>query len=221
MILGIMGSLHCVGMCGPIAMLVSGNSKRQYIANRLTYHLGRTITYMTMGLAVGLVGRIFQLGSMQSMLSLVGGAVILIFLFLPRITFLPSSSILIYKLKGLLSNAIRSRGTYATLFTGILNGFLPCGLVYSALALALVQSSTQESVIVMAVFGLGTIPALLAFTYSANVMKRVMPFSVNKFQRVALLAVALIMIWRGLMFGWPQAMPEDPTCQGTVVASSL
>jgi len=92
--------------------------------------------------------------------------------------------------------------------------------VYSALALALVQSTVQESMLVMAVFGLGTVPALLAFTYSAGFMKKVLPFPVARLQRAALLAVAVIMIWRSIAFQHPEVFSDDAvTCQSPVTGN--
>jgi len=212
-ILGITGSLHCVGMCGPIAILINGRSKSQYLINRLMYHAGRTFTYIMMGMIVGVLGKIFRFGGLQSILSLAGGIVIIGLLFLPSVspvTF-PKLSALINKLKRALGNQLRTQKPYSTMLTGVLNGFLPCGLVYSALALALVQSTVQESAFVMAAFGLGTVPVLLAFTYSATVMKKVIPFSVTKLQRVVLFAVAVIMIWRGVAFHLPEVFPGNTT----------
>jgi sulfite exporter TauE/SafE len=209
-------------MCGPIAMLINGKTKNQYVVNRLAYHTGRTFTYITMGVMVGLLGKIFRVGGIQSILSLAGGVIIIVMLVMPHSTFklFPSVSIFINKLKHALSKQLRSQKMYATMLTGVLNGFLPCGLVYSALALALIQNTIQESGVVMAAFGLGTVPALLAFTYSAGFIKKILPFPVIKLQRVALLVVALVMIWRGILFSWPQVLPGDTTtCQSPVTSN--
>lgn len=223
-ILGLTGSLHCVGMCGPIAMLIHGKTKNQYLLNRLAYHTGRTLTYMVMGIAIGMLGKIFRLGGIQSVLSIVGGALIAGMILLPRISFFASfspASKLVMKVKSALGKHLRSHHLYSTFLTGLFNGLLPCGLVYSALALALVQSTVQESVLVMALFGLGTVPALLVFTYSANLIQKILPFSVSKLQRASLLLVAAIMIWRGVMFSWPEVLPGDTTtCHTQEVVSA-
>lgn len=221
-ILGITGSLHCVGMCGPIALLIQGRSKNQYLMNRLTYHVGRTVTYMAMGAVVGFLGTLFRFGGMQSVLSLTGGAIIILFLFLPKMTdvsrLAPFTKV-ITNIKLKLGSHLRSQKLYAVFLTGVLNGFLPCGLVYSALALSLVQLTVLESMMVMGVFGLGTIPALLAFTYSANFFKKWVPFSASKLQRLALVVVALIMIWRGVVFSFPEVFPgETTTCHSPAKA---
>ena len=82
-ILGITGSLHCVGMCGPIALLIQGKTGNYYLLNRLTYHIGRTLTYMLMGAAVGLLGKLLQFGGLQRVSSLAGGIMIILFIPLP------------------------------------------------------------------------------------------------------------------------------------------
>jgi sulfite exporter TauE/SafE len=207
-ILGFTGSLHCVGMCGPIALLIQGNNKRQYIINRMAYHVGRTTTYMMLGLIMGLMGKIFQFGGWQSYLSVGGGLVILLFLLIPSIQgTIPLLSRLVIKLKSLLGKYLHSGKIYSNALTGMLNGFLPCGLVYSALVLALVQPSLEYSVLAMALFGLATIPALFIFTGSAKLIQQVLPISINSLQRVTLVIVAVLMIWRGVAFAFPDVIP--------------
>jgi uncharacterized protein len=207
-ILGLTGSLHCVGMCGPIALLVKGNTKKQYMINRVAYHLGRTFTYMTLGLIMGLMGKIFQFGGWQSYLSVGGGVIILIFLLLPTLQVkIPVLSSLIIKLKSLLGKHLRSGKIYSNGLTGMLNGFLPCGLVYSALVLALVQPSLEYSVLSMALFGLATVPALFIFTGSAKLIQHLLPISINSLQRITMVIVAVLMIWRGVAFAFPDVIP--------------
>lgn len=207
-ILGLTGSLHCVGMCGPIALLIQGNGRGYYFSNRIAYHLGRTVTYMMLGLVMGLMGKIFQFDGWQSYLSIGGGLIILLFLLMPAIQGkIPLLSILVIKLKSLLGKHLRSGKIYSNALTGMLNGFLPCGLVYSALVLALVQPSLQYSLLSMALFGLATIPALFIFTGSAKLIQQVLPISINSLQRVTLVIVAVLMIWRGVAFAFPDVIP--------------
>jgi uncharacterized protein len=207
-ILGFTGSLHCVGMCGPIALLVNGVGKKQYFVNRMVYHIGRTTTYMAFGLIMGLMGKVFQFDGWQSYLSVAGGVLILIFLLLPVVkTQIPIATSLYLKLKTALGAQLRSQHMHSKFLTGILNGFLPCGLVYSALVVALVQPTLQQSVMAMAIFGLATVPALFMFTSSAGYIQRYFPMSVNTLQKIALVAVAVIMIWRGVAFAYPDVIP--------------
>jgi sulfite exporter TauE/SafE len=163
---------------------------------------------MMLGLVMGLMGKVFQFGGWQSYLSLGGGVLIILFLLVPSIqSRIPVLSPLVVKLKLLLGKYLRSGKLYANLLTGMLNGFLPCGLVYSALEIALVQPSLEYSVLAMALFGLATIPALFIFTGSAKLIQQVLPISINSLQRITLVAVAVLMIWRGVAFAFPDVIP--------------
>lgn len=198
-ILGFTGSLHCIGMCGPIAMMVSG-AKGRLLFNRVAYNAGRMVTYMIMGVAVGFLGKIVQWGGIQGKVSIGVGVVIILLLVVPKVqaVFFPSLSKLVVHLKGLFGRHLRSQTTRSAMFTGLLNGFLPCGLVYAGLAIALVQTTPWESALVMAVFGLGTVPALLASAYSWQAIRQKIPWSFQRIQTVMLVIVAAVMLWRGL-----------------------
>lgn len=199
-ILGFTGSLHCVGMCGPIAMMVGGKTQQHVIVYRLLYNFGRTLTYVAMGIVVGLLGKIIQWGSVQGKISIGVGVLILLLLAIPKVQtyFLPSLSKVVLRLKQSFGRQLQSKKFSAALVTGIFNGFLPCGLVYAALAIALVQSNLSGSAMAMALFGLGTIPAMLMAAYSWQVIRKVVPWSFQRIQTVMLVLVAVLMIWRGL-----------------------
>lgn len=200
LLLGLTGSLHCIGMCGPIAMMIQGKNRNQLILNRVLYNLGRTVTYVTMGIVVGFFGKIIQWGGWQGKFSIALGLLIFVVLLIPAIQrlFLPSLSHLVLKLKNAFTSQLQSRGPFSSTITGMLNGFLPCGLVYAALAVALIQNSPWESAVVMALFGLGTLPMLLVAAYSWQALKSAIPFSSAKLQTAMLVIVAVVMIWRGV-----------------------
>lgn len=199
-ILGFTGSLHCVGMCGPIAMMVGGKAQQHVLVYRLLYNLGRTLTYVAMGVVVGLLGKIIQWGSVQGKISIGVGLLILILLAIPKMQtyFLPSLSKVVLRLKQSFGRQLQSKKFSAALVTGIFNGFLPCGLVYAALAIALVQTDLSTSALAMTLFGLGTIPAMIMAAYSWQIIRKVVPWSFQRIQTVMLVLVAVLMIWRGL-----------------------
>jgi len=199
-ILGFTGSLHCIGMCGPIAIMINGHSARQIFLNRIFYNFGRVVTYVFMGSIAGLLGRIIQLRGLQGKLSVAIGILIIVLLLIPKIQslFLPSISGFVLKLKKSFAVHIQSRRPVSAILTGMMNGYLPCGLVYGALAIALVQPTVLESAIVMVLFGMGTIPALLATAYSWETIRKFIPFSFQRIQTMMLVIVAVGMIWRGL-----------------------
>jgi sulfite exporter TauE/SafE len=199
-ILGFTGSLHCIGMCGPIAVMVSGNGNRSLLLNRLLYNTGRIATYVLMGVVVGMLGKIVQWGGVQGKVSIGVGLLIILVVLIPKIQsiFIPSLSKFVVRLKALFGRHIRSQSPQSAVYTGLLNGFLPCGLVYAGLAIALVQANGWGSALVMAVFGLGTVPALLASAYSWQAIRQRIPWSFQKIQTVMLVIVAAVMVWRGI-----------------------
>lgn len=199
-ILGFTGSLHCVGMCGPIALLVNGKNKDQLLLNRLLYNTGRTFTYAAMGLVVGVMGRVVTLSGMQSTVSIAAGLLIIASLFLPGVQrkFFPALSGMIFRLKSSFSVHLRSHRSISALMTGVLNGFLPCGLVYAALTIALVQESILTSMSAMILFGVGTIPAMLVFVFSFQKVRTLIPWSFQRIQTLMLVIVAILMMSRGI-----------------------
>ena len=160
--MGFLGSFHCIGMCGPIVLALPGKS----VAYKVLYNLGRTITYTLMGIVVGMVGQGFSMVGWQQWLSIgVGALMLIIILFTKYKHFdLPMSgaiNALYQKVKSALGPLLRSESSLAPLLIGILNGLLPCGLVYAALFAALSMGGVSASAYYMALFGLGTIPIML------------------------------------------------------------
>jgi len=199
-LLGLTGSLHCVGMCGPIAMMVNVRTNNNLLINRLLYNSGRTVTYVVMGVVVGFLGKIVQWGGLQAKVSIGVGILILVALMIPKVQqlFIPSLSAFVVHLKQAFSKHLQSTKPFSALFTGVLNGFLPCGLVYAALAIALVQVTPLNSALVMFLFGMGTVPAMLAAAYSWQAIRKIIPWSFQRIQTAMLIVVAVVMIWRGL-----------------------
>jgi uncharacterized protein len=204
-LLGFAGSLHCVGMCGPLAMQINPKGSVKLITYRLLYHAGRIIVYSVLGIAAGTLGQFVEINGWQGKLSIVTGVVLLITVattytqrwFLPRL----SKGIAFVKFK--LSYFIHQKSVGAAILTGAFNGLLPCGLVYTALAISLVQPDITSGVFVMMLFGLGTVPALLTMSLISSGIFKFIPFS--KIQNALIIIVSITMIWRGF------AIELDPT----------
>lgn len=219
--IGILGSFHCVGMCGPIAIaLPVGNAgKWERLWYIVLYNLGRVLAYATIGILFGVLGRQFFIGGYQQFLSIALGILILIFLFFSKYIHLNSSlqSRYTHRLKQLLSRLFREEKHFYTFFLiGFLNGYLPCGLVYMAVAGALATGSIFYSALFMASFGLGTFPIMFAVTVLGkyisvqwrNTMRKIVPFFVG--------LMAVLLILRGLNLGIPYISPEmKATPEGT------
>ena len=178
-LLGLLGSLHCAGMCGPVAVALPLNNQSWFsrISGGLLYNGGRIITYAALGAAFGLAGMGLALGGVQQWISITIGAVMILFVLIPRLGAAGKKiSVLTESISGLLKQPFvklfRIR-TYSSLFTiGLLNGFLPCGLVYIALAGALLMSRVYEGAFYMVFFGLGTIPMMLAIAVAGNILSQ-------------------------------------------------
>lgn len=213
---GLISSLHCIGMCGPIAMMlpVDRNNQAKKVTQIVTYHLGRLSAYATIGLVFGLLGKGFFLAGIQQKLSIfIGFAMILVILIpekrLAQYNFSKPIFKLISKMKATLGGQFKNR-SYKSLFTiGLLNGFLPCGMVYVALFGAIAMQSPAYGVIYMLLFGLGTVPLMSSIVYLnsfltvpiRNIIQKAIPY-------VAVL-IGVLFILRGLGLGIPYVSPAN------------
>jgi sulfite exporter TauE/SafE len=211
--LGFLGSFHCVGMCGPIALSlpVSSTSRLKRFYGSLLYNSGRLITYSLAGFLFGIFGRAFAIAGWQHFLSVSLGMLILCLIFIPKISFLRKNTgtafLYIEKMKSGLKRLFHSQQVFSLLLIGILNGLLPCGLVYLGITGAISTANGIHGALFMFAFGLGTFPAmlLLSFTRSyitmpvRNMMRRIVPVFAG--------TMALLLIIRGLDLGIPYLSP--------------
>jgi sulfite exporter TauE/SafE len=211
--IGIVGSFHCVGMCGPIALALpvadAGKWKRLLFTS--LYNLGRVTAYAFLGMLFGFLGNQFFIGGYQQILSITLGVLILFFLFFSKYldtnkTFLNSYTLY---LKQFLGKLLRSEKQFYTyLFIGFLNGFLPCGLVYVAIAGAVATGSVLHSALFMAAFGLGTFPVMFTVTVLGKFISVQWRNQMRKAVPVFIGAMAVLLILRGLNLGIPYISPE-------------
>jgi hypothetical protein len=223
--LGFFGSLHCIGMCGPLALaLVPTNGTQASFARllrgSLLYNGGRVVTYSLLGLCFGLLGSAARIAGWQQALSITTGVVILLWLALPkhltqRVEAPHRLAAVLSPLKLALNRLLRSPRWAAQFGVGALNGLLPCGFVYLALAGALAQPSLGRSVLFMALFGLGTTPALLAVALPNGWLSPSLRFSLRRVWPIGTAVVALLLIVRGLALGVPYLSPSAPTASPT------
>ena len=212
-ILGLLGSMHCIGMCGPIALALPLNRKNHWTATSgaLTYNLGRTLTYALMGLLFGAIGKAFMLVGLQRWVSLAAGVLLLlyvIFVYLLKKPLFQSWNMGIGKLKAALGKQFK-RSSYSSLFSiGLLNGLLPCGFVYFALVGALASSSIWQGSAYMALFGLGTTPALLGMNlFGAQLLNR-FKIDINRYVPYVLAVFGVLFVLRGMALGIPFISPD-------------
>ncbi|MDO5656175.1 MAG: sulfite exporter TauE/SafE family protein [Flavobacteriaceae bacterium] len=211
--LGLGTSLHCLGMCGPIAFSLGLGSedKFNFTLKNLTYQFGRVSTYAFLGTILGIVGQGISFAGFQKYLSIIVGIVMIMMVFMPKnlSTGNPNKYIgrLLIKLKSTLGAFIRRKNYSSLYITGILNGFLPCGMVYIALAAALGVGSIYGSAIFMALFGLGTIPLMFMAVFFGSVISVQIRNQILKFIPVITIIIGLLFILRGLELGIPYLSP--------------
>jgi len=208
-VFGLLGSFHCVGMCGPIVLAVPGKS----IVSKLSYNFGRAITYSLMGGAIGLIGEGFSLAGYQQALSVIIGVSMLIIVIFTKYKHFDLPFIGIFDqlwkfAKRRLSPLFKSKSEAAPLIIGLINGLLPCGLVYAALFTATSMGGVAESAIYMALFGLGTAPLLIGVSLFGNFISPQIRNRFNSLVPYFLGIVAILLILRGLNLGIPFVSPK-------------
>lgn len=212
--LGFFGSLHCLGMCGPLALAFcdrQGQNTTQQLVTGISYNLGRTITYGLMGLVFGLLGSFLFMADMQKVLSIVLGVLlILFFLFSIDLDKKISSTGIFSKfyqyLQSNLSTLLKKSNGYNPLYLGMLNGFLPCGLVYLALTGALSTGHLISGMSFMFYFGLGTTPMLLSLTMGQHWLKPKLRHRIRRIIPYVTLAFGIFLLYRGLAVDIPKEL---------------
>ena len=222
--LGATGSLHCVGMCGPLSLALPTHhmSAAGKIISLLLYQIGRVITYSTIGLLVGLVGRSIYIAGYQQLFSIILGTVVLLLAFvyfIQRGTFRSPSLARIYDpVQKLVIRAMNhADGPFGFLLMGMANGLLPCGMVYLALAAALSFGELSETVAFMAMFGLGTLPAMLLVAFAGRMINIELRRKLRNIVPVFVVLTGAVLILRGMNLGIPLLSPELPGSTSNVI----
>jgi len=206
--LGLLGSFHCLGMCGPIAFIlpVDRNSKLKMSVQTILYHLGRMTAYGAIGLIFGYVGKGVSLVGFQQKVSLIMGIVMVVLAFVPankvlRLKPLSGWNKFVYFVKNSLGNYLQRRSTFGFYVIGFFNGLLPCGLVYIALVGAMATGDPVLGALYMFIFGLGTAPMMTLAIYLGNFVSVKVRNKINKLIPYAVVFVGMLFILRGLNLG--------------------
>ncbi|MFH1121672.1 MAG: sulfite exporter TauE/SafE family protein [Bacteroidota bacterium] len=214
-LVGLVGSAHCAGMCGPIALALPlrSDSWTRRIAGGLIYNTGRVLTYMILGVIFGLLGKGLHMAGFQLWTSVVVGALMIAFVVIPLLfRNLPSADNLFEGFSARLMGGFRRlfrNSSYASLFgIGLLNGILPCGLVYVAVAGALNTGDVVPGMLYMALFGAGTIPVMLAVSLAGTMISLKLRVFINKMSPYVIVVLGVLIILRGLSLGIPYISPK-------------
>lgn len=219
--IGIVGSFHCIGMCGPLALAlpVADESQWKKTFYITLYNLGRIVAYASIGALLGTLGSEFFIGKYQQYLSI--GLGILLILVLLGVKIFNGYNSFLYQITQPIKNALGrlmngEKKFYTYLLIGFLNGFLPCGLVYVAVAGAVATGDVTQSALFMGAFGLGTFPAMFSITVLGKMISIQWRSNLKKASPFVIGLMAVLLILRGLNLGIPYISPEmKATSHGT------
>lgn len=215
-ILGLVSSLHCVGMCGPIALMlpVDRTNPVKKTLQIILYHTGRLSSYGTLGLIFGFLGRSLYLAGIQQQLSVVIGVIIISVALIPERVFARYNfSKPIYKgisyVKSSLGEQFRKKTNKSIFTIGVLNGFLPCAMVYVALFGALAMQNAFYGMLFMMLYGLGTIPLMSLVVYFSVFIKNKLGKNLSRVIPVVMVCFGVLFILRGLGLDIPFVSPSN------------
>lgn len=214
--IGLLGSVHCIGMCGPLAFAVPSLKQGWafLVLDKLLYQLGRIVSYCFLGLVIGLIGQQLWMAGLQQVISIFSGILIVMAACsrLFKIQMLKNTpSVFLKPFHKLFGYALKHKANH--LIIGIINGFLPCGFVYLAMAGALNTGSLSGAAIYMFWFGLGTLPLMFIATLSIGFTGALVRQKINRVIPYFMLFLGVWFILRGMELNIPYLSPA-PIEQG-------
>lgn len=220
LMLGLASSLHCVGMCGPIAFSLGINpeNKLDFTFRNLTYQLGRVTTYSVLGALLGVIGYGVSFAGLQNPLSIGVGILMILMALLPKnlgaenLGMKPFSR-LMYQIKSGLGKFLRKKNYSSLYITGLLNGLLPCGAVYAALTGSMAMGGVWKGALFMVFFGLGTIPLMFASVLAGNIVSLQTRQRILRFLPYLMVLLGILFILRGLNLNIPYISPTVESLQ--------
>lgn len=223
--LGLIGSTHCLGMCGPIALAIpmTTSQRFQMAFQALKYNLGRVATYALLGAVFGLLGMGVALAGFQKGFSIIVGVLLLFAAFFSlnwesKLTNKSPLRHFFNFIKKQIGKLLSNRPRQAHFLIGVFNGFLPCGMVYLAIAGAITTGDVLNGMLFMTLFGLGTMPLMLGIMLLGNVVKPSFRNILRSIAPFIMVAFAILLIARGLNVNLPhelhfwEALQNDVMC---------
>ncbi len=212
--MGILGSFHCVGMCGPLALSLPLKSENRFAKfyGALLYNSGRIVTYSLFGLLFGAIGKTVAVFGFQQWLSVILGILIIAFVILPKkmnVLQKGNAGLWFYeRTRAALGKLFIQRTDGSLFLIGLLNGLLPCGLVYMAAAGAVATGDISSSVLFMAFFGLGTLPVMWMVAFFGNYVSVGIRQRIRRAYPYMMMLMACLLILRGMGLGIPYVSPK-------------
>jgi sulfite exporter TauE/SafE len=215
LLFGLISSFHCIGMCGPIAMMlpVDHNNPTKKVLQIMLYHLGRLTAYGMLGLFFGMLGKGLFLAGLQQQLSIAVGILMIVLVVVPEkilanYNFSKPVYKLISKVKSHLGAQFKRKSPDALFTIGLLNGFLPCGMVYAALFGAIAMQSELLGVAYMVLYGIGTIPMMSAVVLISNFITVPVRNRIQQLIPVFVIVIGALFIMRGMGLDIPYISPN-------------
>ncbi len=212
--LGLTANFHCLGMCGPIALMipVDRTSNWSIAAGLVQYHTGRIAVYGLFGAVLGMVGLTMQFIGWLQWLSIISGVLLILMAWkhLLRFPAKQSGSLgwFLSKLQSVRSTALRSKSPFKLAILGAINGFLPCGMIYVALVNAVLAGDFVSSSLAMVSFGIGTLPILVIVAFFGSKFKSFKSAQWSKLMPYFLTALGLLIVMRGMNLGIKYISPK-------------
>lgn len=213
--IGLTSSLHCVGMCGPIALSLGldAESKLKFSIRNFTYQFGRITTYTILGALLGIIGESFSFAGFQSYLSIGIGILMIVMVMIPKFyengaTSLAPINKIMLQVKILLGKYLVKKDTKSLYIIGVLNGLLPCGTVYATLTAAIAMGTIVKSALFMFFFGLGTLPLMFATVLFGNFLSVKQRQTILKILPIITIILGVLFILRGLDLNIPYISPS-------------
>ncbi len=203
LILGITGALHCSVMCGPLVGFYAANSPQNITLKMVKYHFGRISSYAVLGSFSAIFSESFRMAGLQKWMSITVGALIIVGLIISlqvkgrkkqKKSFI---SILYDKLRLKIIALAKKDKQNSSFYFGIANGFIPCGLVYTAMLASLLAGSYTQTLFFMILFGIANSPGLVFTGYLMQKLR--FPVKIRSYIRLlSLILVSIILIYRGI-----------------------
>lgn len=214
--IGIVGSLHCIGMCGPIVVALPLKNQNTFtkILGAVLYNSGRVLTYGILGTLFGLLGKGIHMAGFQQWASIILGFAMIISVLFPivfreKITVGNLLTGMAARLIGRLKKLFASRSYHSLLLIGLFNGLLPCGLVYVAIAGAINTGAIVQGSLYMVLFGIGTIPLLLVAALASDAIGQRIRFRMQRAVPYFVFFLGVLFILRGMSLGIPFISPTS------------
>jgi len=211
LVVGMLGSLHCVGMCGPILLAMPFENHNKWIG-AIIYHLGRILCYGLFGGLLALLGVTLRYSGVHEIISIGLGTFMILSLILFyfnislfKVSF--SNAWVVQKMKKYWGEFFRSKSLLVLGIIGFLNGLLPCGFVYVALGSSLLFNNPLDSFLYMFFFGMGTVPLLLGINLFRNLILNRYRQKIQLFYPIGTFIMGSLLIIRGFALDIPYLSP--------------